>query len=169
MCSPEKQDDYEGKHTMLKKPICCGLILTVTMIIMLGYTAVASDIPADVEKILREIRQDQPVPALSYLKRAKSINQGCAYYRGNYNGIEITVETHLDSNRVSSVLLQISGEDRTKQVLPAVKRVIGSPRYSSPKESQYGWEWPKYRSASVHYVRGDKSGEGITVVSLFYQ
>jgi hypothetical protein len=136
---------------------------------MLASAAVASDISADVEKILREIRQDQPVPALSYLKRAKSVNAGCAYYRGSYNGIEITVETHPDSDRAASILLQIPGADQTKQILPAVQRVIGPPRFSSPKESQYGWEWPKYRSASVHYARGGKSGEGITIVSLFYR
>lgn len=153
---------------MLKKRICnCIMLMAIAM--MLEPAAVASDIPADVEKMLREIRQDQSLPTLSYLKRAKSINHGCAYYRGNYNGIEITVETHPDSNRVASVLLQIFGEDRTKQVLPAVKRVIGPPRYSSPKESQYGWEWPKYRGASVHYISGRKSGEGFTIVSLFYQ
>ena len=153
---------------MLRKRICHCIIL-VAVTIMLAFAAVASDIPADVAKVLQEIRQDQPVPALSWLKRAKSINLGCAYYRGSYNGIEITVETHPDSNRVASVLLQIPGADVTKQILPGVQRVIGPPRYSSPKESQYGWEWPKYRSASVHYVRGDKSGEGITVVSPFYQ
>jgi len=136
---------------------------------MLASTAFASDIPSDVEKILREIRQDQPVPALSYLKPAKSVNVGCAYYRGSYNGVEITVETHPDSNRVASVLLQIPGADVTKQILPAVRRVIGPPRYSNPKESHYSWEWPKYRSASVHYVSGGKSGEGFTIVSLFYR
>lgn len=143
-------------------------MLTAVTIMLVSVT-VASDISADVEGILLEIRQDQPVPALSWLKRVKSINVGCAHYRGSHNGIEVTVETHPDSNRASSVLLQIPGVDRTKQVLPAVKRVIGPPRYSSPKESHYGWEWPKYRGASVHYIRGNKSGDGVTVVSLFYQ
>ncbi|PKN96248.1 MAG: hypothetical protein CVU43_21675 [Chloroflexi bacterium HGW-Chloroflexi-5] len=153
---------------MFRKLICrCTILTAVT--IMLVSVAFASDIPADVERILREIRQDQPAPALSYLKSAKSVNHGCAYYRGTYNGIAITVETHPDSNRVASVLLKIPGADVTKNILPAVKRVIGPPRYSSPKESQYSWEWPKYRSASVHYVRGGKPGYGFTIVSLFYR
>lgn len=153
---------------MLKKLICtCITLMAIAMI--MAPVAVSSDIPADVEKMLREIRQDGPVPALSWLKRAKSVNVGCAYYRGNYNRIAVTVETHPDSNRVASILLQIPGEDRTKQILPAVKRVIGPPRHSSPKESQYSWDWPKYRSASVHYISGGKSGEGFTIVSLFYQ
>ena len=143
--------------------------MLTTITLMLLSAAIASDVPADVERMLREIRQDRPVPALSYLKRAKSVNIGCAYYRGSYNSVGITVETHPDSNRVASILLQIPGGDRTKQILPAVQRVIGPPRYSSPKESQYGWEWPKYRSASVHYASGGKSGEGITIVSLFYR
>jgi hypothetical protein len=150
------------------KPVCRWIMLLfVTM--MLVSSAIASDVSADVEKILREIRQDQPVPALSWLKHVKPINVGCAYYRGNYSGIEVTVETHPDSARVGSVLLEISGSNLTKQILPAVKRVIGPPCHSSPKEFQYSWEWPKYRSASVHYVRGGKSGDGVTVVSLFYQ
>jgi hypothetical protein len=153
---------------MLKKLICtCITLMAIAMI--MAPVAVSSDIPADVEKMLREIRQDGPVPALSWLKRAKSVNVGCAYFRGNITGIAVTVETHPDSNRVASILLQIPGEDRTKQILPAVKRVIGPPRHSSPKESQYSWEWPKYRSASVHYISGGKSGEGFTIVSLFYQ
>lgn len=153
---------------MLKKLICSYITL-IAIAMMLVPAAIASDIPADVEKILQEIRQDRPVPALPWLKRTKSVNVGCAYYRGNYNSINVTVETHPDSNRVASVLLQIPGEDRTKQVLPAVKRVIGPPRHSSPKKSQYSWEWSKYRSASVHYTSVGKSGEGFTIVSLFYQ
>jgi len=153
---------------MLKKITCRCIILTA-ITFMLVSDAAASDIPAAVEKMLLEIRQDQPVPPLPWLKRSKSVNANCAYYRGSHNGIGITVETHPDSNRVASILLQIPGGDRTKQILPAVQRVIGPPRYSSPNESQYGWEWPKYRSASVHYVSGGKSGEGITIVSLFYR
>ncbi|PKN84519.1 MAG: hypothetical protein CVU51_10385 [Deltaproteobacteria bacterium HGW-Deltaproteobacteria-1] len=158
----------KGDIFMFWKLICRCIILTAVTI-MLVSAAFASDIPADVDRILREIRQDQPVPALSYLKRAKSVNVDCTYYRGSYNGIEITVETHPDSNRVASVLLRIPGPDMTKNILPAVKRVIGPPRYSSPKESQYGWEWPKYRSASVHYAGGGKPGYGFTIVSLFYR
>jgi hypothetical protein len=144
------------------------IVLTIALI-MLTAVSVAADIPADVEKILREIRQDQPLPTLDYLKQAKPINIDCAYYRGDYHGIGITVETHPNSQRVASVLLQLPGADRTGQILPAVRRVIGPPRYSRPKESRYGWEWPHYRTASVHYAKGIKPNEGLTIVSLFYQ
>lgn len=165
---PEIQDDYTRSHTMLNKVAYRCIILTIVLII-LTTVAVAADIPVDVEKILQEIRQDQPVPTLDYLQQAKPINVDCAYYRGDYHGIAITVETHPKSHRVASVLLQITGADRTRQILPAVKRVIGPPRYSRPKESHYGWEWPNYRTASVHYAKGMKPGEGFTIVSLFYQ
>ena len=80
-------------------------------------------------------------------------------------GIEISVETHPNSRRVASILLEIAGPDRTKLVFPAVKRTIGSPRSSNPKKSEYGWEWPNYRTASLHYAKGAKPGEGSTVVS----
>ena len=147
---------------------CRPAILAIVLIMLAAVSAVA-DMPADVEKILREIRQDQPVPTLDYLQRAESINADCVCYRGDYHGIEVTVETHPNSNRAASVLLQIPGPDRTGQILPAVKRVIGPPHSSRPKESRYGWEWPKYRTASVHYAGGSKPGEGLTIVSLFYR
>jgi len=153
---------------MLNKVICRRIILTI-ILIMITTASVAADISADVGKILREIRQDQPLPTLDYLQRTKSMNVGCAYYIGSYHGIDVRVETHPNSNRVDSVLLQIPGGDRTQQILPVVKSVIGPPRYSKPKESYYFWEWPKYRTASLHYTKGVKSGEGLTVVSLFYQ
>ena len=139
------------------------------LITMLGTAALAGEIGADVEKILRDIRQDQPVPAVPYLTKAEPVNADCAYYRGNYQGIEVSVETHPNSQRVASILLQIPGPDRTKQVLPAVKRTIGPPYSSSPKRSEYGWEWPNYRTASLHYAKGVKPGEGSTVVSIFYR
>jgi hypothetical protein len=165
---PEIPDDSNRDHAIMKQVTCLCIILVIVLV-MLTTVTIAADIPLDVEKILRDIRQDQPVPTLDYLQRAKSINVGCAYYRGDYNGIEITVETLPNSQRVASVLLQIPGMDRTQQILPAVKRVIGPPHYSSPKESRYGWEWPNYRTASFHYARGIKPGEGFTIVSLFYQ
>jgi len=165
---PKIRDDSKMSPVILKQ-VTRRCVILILILIMLAPVAAASDISADVEKILREIRQDQPVPVLGYLQQAKSINVGCAYYRGNYNGIEITVETHPNSHRVASVLLQIPGVDRTKQILPAVRRVIGPPRYSSPKESHYSWEWPKYRTASVHYANGSKSVDGFTIISLFYQ
>lgn len=153
---------------MMNQMICRSIVLIVALII-LTTAAAAADTSADVEKILREIRQDQPVPALDYLQRAEPINVGCAYYHGNYRDIEINVEAHPNSRRAASVFLKISGKDRTQQILPAVRRVIGSPRYSSPKESHHGWEWPNYRTASVHYAKGVKPGEGFTIVSLFYR
>jgi hypothetical protein len=139
------------------------------LIAMFGSAALAGEIGADVEKILRDIRQDQPVPAVAYLTKAEPVNVDCTYYRGNYRDIEISVETHPNSQRVASILLQIPGPDRTKELLPAVKRVIGPPRASNPKQSEYGWEWPKYRTASLHYVKGAKPGEGSTIVSIFYR
>lgn len=151
------------------KQINCLRIALAIVLIMLATMAGAADIPADVEKILQEIRQDQPVPTLDYLQQDKPINVDCAYYRGNYHNIEITVETHLNSHLVASILLQIPGTDQTRQVLPAVRRVIGPPHYSKPKKSHYGWEWPNYRTASVHYAKGIKPKEGFTIVSLFYR
>ncbi|MHB8137409.1 MAG: hypothetical protein ACYDGO_03365 [Smithellaceae bacterium] len=164
----EIRDDSKRSYVILKQVTRRCVILTL-ILIMLVPVAAASDFSADVEKILWEIRQDQPVPVISYIQQAKSINVGCDYYRGNYNGIEITVETHPNSHRVASVLLQIPGMDRTKNILPAVKSVIGPPRLSSPKKSHYSWEWPKYRTASIHYAKGSKPGEGLTIISLFYQ
>ena len=90
----------------------CAFGLSI-MILMLGAGAAAGEVAADVEKILREVRQDQPVPA--------------------------------------------------------VKRVIGSPRAGNPDKSEYSWEWPDYRTGSLHYAKGTGPGEGFTVVSLFYR
>jgi hypothetical protein len=145
------------------------LITLIIALAMMPVAGIATDISADVEKILREIRQDQPVPAVDYLQPAEPINADCASYRGSFRGIGITVETHPASDRVASLLLQVPGADRTRQIFPAVKRVIGPPRYASPKKSEYGWEWPNYRTASLHYVGGAKPGEGSTIVSLFYR
>ncbi len=154
---------------MLSRVGVGSVMLAVVCIILATAASAAADMGADVEKVLREIRQDQPVPPLDYLARAQSINTGCTYYRGNYRGIDITVETHPNSDRAASILLQIPGGDRTGEILPSVKRVIGSPRYGKPKESRYGWQWSNYRSASVHYARGAKPGEGLTIISLYYQ
>jgi hypothetical protein len=165
---PSIPGDPVRRCTMLNRFACLYTIFTIALI-MLTTVAVAADISADIEKILREIRQDQPVPALDYLQRTKSINVDCTYYRGNYHDIEITVETHPKSNRVASVLLKIPGVDRTQQILPAVTRVIGPPRYSEPKKSHFGWEWANYRTASVHYAKGSKPNEGFTIISLFYR
>jgi len=139
------------------------------ILFMLPLAAIAADVSADVEKVLREIRQDKPVPSLDYLRRGEPINADCAYWRGAYRGIAITVETHPGSDRVASLLLEIPGADRTKEIFPAVRRVIGPQRYKKPKQSEYGWEWPDFRTASLHYVKGARPGEGTTVVSLFYR
>ena len=89
--------------------------------------------------------------------------------KADVRDIGITVETHPNSDRVVSLLLQVPGPDRTKEIFPAVKRVIGPPRYVRPKKSEYGWEWADFRAASVHYVRGTNGKEGSTIVSLFYR
>lgn len=146
-----------------------SLIVGWSFLAMFSAASMAGDVGADVEKLLREVRQDEPVPVLPYLNKEEPMNIDCAYYRGKYEGIEISVETHPKSQRVASILLQVPGPDRTKQILPAVKRVIGPPRSSNPKRSEYGWEWPSYRAASLHYAKGARPGEGFTVVSIFYR
>lgn len=145
-----------------------GLLLAMALV-FIPHTAAHADRGLDVEQILRDIRQDQPVPTLAYLHKAEPINLDCAYYRGRYRGIEVTVETHPGSNRVASVLLQLPGPDQTHVVAPAVARVIGPPHGSDPKQSTYGWDWANYRSASVHYAKGGRPEEGLTIVSLFYR
>ena len=146
-----------------------AVIGCAVLIVMLGSATFAGDIGTDVEKILREIRQDQPVPAAPYLTKTAPMNAGCTYYRGSYQNIKIAVETHPNSQSVASILLEVPGPDRTKQLLPAVRNVLGPPRSSNPKRSEYGWEWPNYRTASLHYARGAKPGEGLTIVSIFYR
>ncbi len=145
------------------------IFLCALLIMIFSAAAFAGDVGGDVEKMLREIRQDKPVPSVPYLKKAEPMNAGCAYYRGSYHGIRVAVETHPNSNRIASILLKIPGPDRTRQILPAVTGVIGPPRSRNPKASEYGWEWPNYRTASVHYTKGTKSGQGYTIVSLFYR
>jgi hypothetical protein len=143
-------------------------VLTLALV-LLTHAAVCADLAADVEKVLRDIPQDRPVPKLDYLQRADPINADCAYYRGRYNGIDVTVETHPHSDRVASVLLKLPGPDQTRLILPAVTRVIGPPHASDRKKSNYGWDWPDYRTGSVHYAGGGATNEGFTIVSLFYR
>lgn len=144
-------------------------LLFATALVLIPQAAAHADLARAVEQILRDIRQDHPVPVLDYLQGVEPINPGCAYYRGHSRGIEVTVETQPGSRKVASVLLQIPGPDRTPLVVPAVARVIGPPHASDPKQSTYGWDWPNYRSASVHYVGGGAQQEGLTIVSLFYR
>jgi hypothetical protein len=144
------------------------IVLTVALVFPMQATLCA-DLAADVEQILRGIRQDQPVPKLDYLLGVEPINADCAYYRGQYHGIDVAVETHPNNNRVASVLLQLAGPDQTRLVLPAVTRVIGPPHSSDPKHSAYSWDWPDYRTASVHYAGGGAGNDGFTIVSLFYR
>ncbi len=146
-----------------------GIFGCAILVLFFYNFAAAGDIATNVEKILREVPQDRPVPSVDYLKKTQPVNIDCAYYRGDYQSIEIAVETHPNSQKVASVLLKIPGPDRTKEVLPAVKRVIGPPKSSNPKKSEYGWEWPGYRTGSVHYAKGSRPGEGFTVISLFYR
>lgn len=146
-----------------------GALGCAVLIAMLGAASFAGDVAADVEQVLRTVRQDQAVPAVPYLKKAEPVNVDCAYYRGNYADMNIAVETHPNSQRVASILLEIPGPDLTRQVLPAVKRVLGPVRSSNPKRSEYGWEWSGYRTASLHYAKGAKPGQGRTIVSIFYR
>lgn len=158
-----------GDRVIKYRSIYMFILGSLISIIMFSTSALAGDIGTDVEKILGEIRQDQPLPSLPYLKKAEPMNIDCVYYRGDYQGIRISVETHPNSQRVAAILLEIPGSDRTAQVLPAVKRVLGPPRSSDPGRSEYGWEWPRYRTASLHYAKGTRPGEGLTVISLFYR
>ncbi|TCT20153.1 hypothetical protein EDC35_10680 [Thiobaca trueperi] len=147
-----------ARHILLMLALCC-----------LAPLAAMADPAADVEQILRDIRQDEPVPQRDDLRRVASINADCAYFEGEYRGIRITVETHPNSSRVASLLLQIPGPDQTRQILPAVARVLGSPQASDPKHAVYGWEWAAYRTASLHYAPGADGQAGFTIVSLFYR
>ena len=153
---------------ILMHAIWRGVVLTMALVV-LTPAAVGADLAGDVEHVLRDIRQDSPVQKLDYLQRADPINAGCAYYRGRYNGIDVTVETHPNSDRVASVLLKLPGPDQTRLILPAITRVIGPPHASDPKQSNYGWDWPDYRTGSVHYAGGGATKEGFTIVSLFYR
>ena len=133
-----------------------GILLTAVLVFV-THAALSADLAADVERVLRDIRLDSPVPQLDYLRQAKPINVGSAYYQGRYHGIEVTVETHPNNHRVASVLLQIAGPDQTRLALPAVTRVIGPPQTRDPKQSTYRWEWPGGKTASIHYAG---NGEG---------
>ena len=144
-------------------------ILLMLTLFWLAPLVAAADPAADVEQILRDIRQDQPMPTLDYLRQATPINRDCAYFQGEYRGIGITVETHPHSPRVASLLLQLPGPNQTRQLLPAVARVLGPPQASDPKHSVYGWEWAAYRTASLHYAPGGGGQAGFTIVSLFYR
>lgn len=141
------------------------LFASALFLVVLSQTAMAADVANDVEQILMDIRQDQPVPKLDYLKKAKPMNADSAYYTGRYNNIDIAVENHPNSTKVASVLLKIPGGDQTRAILPSVSRAIGKPHASDRKNSQYSWTWKHYRTGSLHY----DAGERITIVSLFYQ
>lgn len=128
-----------------------------------------ADPVTDVEQVLRDIRQDQPVPSLDYLHPAAPMNPGCRAFEGWYGAVAIQVETHPDSPRVASLLLQIPGPDQTRALLPAVSRVLGAPHSQDRHQSVYGWDWPEYRAASLHYAPGGTGAPGLTIVSLFYR
>ena len=141
-----------------------GLLLAVLLI----GNAIA-DTATDVEQVLRAVHQDQPVPNLDYLHRVAPINPGCAAFEGQYGSVAIQVETHPDSPRVASLLLRIPGPDQTRALLPAVSRVLGAPHSQDRRQSVYGWDWPDYRAASLHYAAGGTGAPGQTIVSLFYR
>ncbi len=143
---------------------------TALILILFANGVVFADTVSDVGKILHDIRQDQPVPDLAYLKRVKPMNNDSAYYKGRYNGIEVAVETHPNSNMVASILIKVPGPDRTGDVLPVVTRVLGPPHSSDRNNHIYSWAWPTYRTASVHYAKNDgPDAAGTTIISLFYR
>lgn len=146
-----------------------GFFRLLLILALVATGAFAADISSAVEKILRDIRQDQPVPDLDYLNRVEPVNVDCASFRGSYQGMEIFVETHPKNNLAASVLLQIPGADQTQKILSAVINVIGPPHYREPEKSHFAWDWGNYRSASLHYIEGNKTDEGFTIVSLFYR
>lgn len=154
---------------MRKVGVLRSAILTLGLALVTAVVLAAADLARDVEHVLREIRQDAPLPTLSYLQPAESINADSAYFQGRYGDIAISVETLPGSDRVASILLKIRGPDRTREILPAVSRLIGPPHSSAPDQSIYGWEWPKYRAASVHYAGGGTGRDGATIVSIFYR
>ena len=139
------------------------------LLIPLTFGIVQADPIAEVERILDDIRQDQPVPNLDYLHHVAPINPGCAAFEGQYGSVAIQVETHPDSLRVASLLLRIPGPDQTRALLPAVSRVFGAPHSQDRRQSVYGWDWPDYRAASLHYAPGGSGAPGQTIVSLFYR
>lgn len=150
------------KSSLFRKSLALASAL---LLFLLTPMVLAADVAGDVEQILTDIRQDQPVPKLDYLKKVKPMNADSAYYTGRYKDIEIAVEAHPNSNKAASILLKIPGGDQTRAVLPAVSRAVGKPHASDRKNSQYSWSWKKYRTGSLHY----DAGERLTIVSLFYQ
>ena len=148
-------------------PRCRALWGLLLMILTLG--SVRADTAADVEHLLTRIRQDQSVPSLDSLHRVKSINPGCAAFEGQYRDIAIQVETHPDSQRVASLLLQIPGSDQVHALLPVVSRVLGAPHREDRQPPAYRWNWPDDRAASLHAAPGGAGMPGLTVVSLFYR
>ncbi|MCK7497548.1 MAG: hypothetical protein MZW92_47285 [Comamonadaceae bacterium] len=150
--------------TTLSRGALWSLLLTFLL-----FGTVQADPIAEVERILSDIRQDQPVPRLDYLHPVTPMNPGCALFEGRYGAVTLQVETHPDSPRVASLLLQIPGPDQTRALLPAVSRVLGPPHRQDRRQSAYGWEWPEYRTASLHYAPGGSGAPGQTIVSLFYR
>jgi hypothetical protein len=145
------------------------LTLLASALLLLSPALSLADPLADVATLLREIRQDQPVPALPYLHRTSPLNPDSESFKGRYGAVDISVETYPNSDRVAAILLEIPGPDRTRQLLPVVAAALGQPRSSDPAHGIYGWEWPGFRAASLHYAAGHGATQGRTVVSLFYR
>ncbi|MTW21340.1 hypothetical protein [Allochromatium palmeri] len=139
------------------------------LLMLLTFGTVQADPIAEVERILDDIRQDRPVPRLDYLHPVAPMNPGCALFEGQYGAVTLQVETHPDSPRVASLLLRIPGPDQTRALLPTVSRVLGAPHSQDRRQSVYGWDWPEYRAASLHYVPGGSGTPGQTIMSLFYR
>lgn len=146
------------------------ILITLALLLTLrAAMAVDDSLAMEVEQVLRDIRQDRPVPALDYLQRTAPLNADAAFYQGRYKRLVIQVETHPHGQRVASLLIQIPGPDQTRQILPAVVRVLGHPNLTDIERSHYAWDWPNNRSASLHYAKGNGADDGFSVVSLFYR
>lgn len=139
------------------------------LIMLLTFGTVQADPIAEVERILDDIRQDRPVPRLDYLHPVAPMNPGCALFEGQSGTVTLQVETHPDSLRVASLLLQIPGPDQTRALLSTVSRVLGPPHSQDRYQSSYSWDWPEYRAASLHYAPGGSGAPDQTIVSLFYR
>lgn len=152
---------------MLLREVLRAALLTSALLLLTTGLSLADPV-TDVATVLREVRQDQPLPELLYLQRAAPMNPDSGYFKGRYGAIDISVETHPGSDRVAAILLEIPGPDRTRQLLPAVSEVLGPPSSSDPRHGIYGWEWPEFRAASLHYATAGGNA-GLTVVSIFYR
>ena len=72
-------------------------VLLILALILPTIATIAADTPPRLKRYFGT-SADRPLPTLDYVQRAASINANCAYYRGRYHDIDITIETHPNSN-----------------------------------------------------------------------